>query len=531
MSQAGHDPASARPAHPVTAPGLTPRMVATFAHGLAHSDTVTAVDLTLDEQALAPAAAGHAGLRAARVAGAVYGLTTGVGALRHVAVARDAGVDLPGTPAPMTDDVAPGGIGVRPHGTHTLRLWRSHAAGLGPELDDATARATMLIRLHQLLKGSSGVNPELIRGLGEALAAGAVPSIRPLGAIGTSDLSGLAQLGLTLVGELPWRSVGQGGGVEPVMAGDGDGLPFLSSSAVTTAAGSLAARRLHGLSRTAEVIAALSHLALRGASEAYDARVHAGKDDPTAAAVAGRMRRLLGLDDPAVARPPSRLQDPFSLRALPQVHAPLQDALTTADRALAAEIGAAAENPLLVDVSALHHGQFHTQRLAAALDATRAAAYGVLGLSTARTSALLNPDLTGLRAFLADGPADSSGLMIVEYVAADLLARARGLTLPTSTGHAVVSLGLEEHASFSTQGAMATDDLSRLASDLLGVELLTAVRALRTDRARLADCPARELFELADDLLPDVAGDHVLGPGLRAAAQLVRDHSDVLADT
>ncbi len=73
-------------------------MVATFAHGLAHSDTVTAVDLTLDEQALAPAAAGHAGLRAARVAGAVYGLTTGVGALRHVAVARDAGVDLPGTP-------------------------------------------------------------------------------------------------------------------------------------------------------------------------------------------------------------------------------------------------------------------------------------------------------------------------------------------------------------------------------------------------------------------------------------------------
>ncbi len=160
-----------------------------------------------------------------------------------------------------------------------------------------------------------------------------MPSIRPLGAIGTSDLSGLAQLGLTLVGELPWRSVGQGGGVEPVMAGDGDGLPFLSSSAVTTAAGSLAARRLHGLSRTAEVIAALSHLALRGASEAYDARVHAGKDDPTAAAVAGRMRRLLGLDDPAVARPPSRLQDPFSLRALPQVHAPLQDALTTADRA------------------------------------------------------------------------------------------------------------------------------------------------------------------------------------------------------
>ncbi|WP_299054001.1 aromatic amino acid ammonia-lyase [uncultured Nocardioides sp.] len=512
------------PARPVAVPGLGPHLVAAFAHAGPDDDPV--IDLTLDEAALAPVVRGHGALASARHEGAVYGLTTGVGALRHVAVAEDDSVDLPGTPPPMTDEEAPGGVGVRPHGNHTLRLWRSHAAGLGPELDEPTARAAMLIRLHQLLRGSSGVHPALVEALALALRTRAVPSVRPMGAIGTSDLSGLAQLGLTLVGELPWRS----GGIPAAPAVSGDGLPFLSSSAVTTAVGSLAVRRLVGLSRTAEAVGALSHLALRGAAEAYDARVHAGKDDPEAVRVAARMRHLLGLDDPGVRREHSRLQDPFSLRSLPQVHAPLVEAIAAAERALTAEIGAAAENPILVDVSALHHGQFHTQRLAAALDATRAATYAVLALSTSRTSALLNPDLTGLRAFLAAGPADSSGLMIVEYVAADLLARARGLTLPTSTGHAVVSLGLEEHASFSTQGALATDDLSRLTSDLLGVELLTAVRALRIAPERLADCPARRLYEEAAAVLPAVDEDHVLGPGLRAAAQLVRDHSDQLAD-
>lgn len=444
-------------------------------------------------------AAGSAALRRARDAGAVYGLTTGVGALRTVDVERSGDAGGAGDPA------------------HALRLWRSHAAGLGPELDDAAARATMLIRLSQLANGGSGVDLGLVTGLADALRSGAVPRLHTYGAIGTGDLPMLAELGLTLAGELPWRS----GDAPAVAVSEADALPFISSNAATAAIGSLVHTRSSRLARVAERVAALSHLALRGAGQTYDRRVHAGRNDPAQQAIAARMRGLLGLDQgvPAAAR----LQDPFALRALPQVHGPLVDALDSAESALAAEIDASAENPFAVDGTALHHGQFLSQRIAASFDGVRAAAYPVLSLSAARTSALMNPDLTGLPAFLAAGPAGSSGSMIVEYVAQDVLARARALAAPVTTGGAVVSLGLEEHASFSTQAVWSARALADLAPDLLGCELATAVRALRAAPERLPDCPARDLYESAARVLTDEPADHVLGPELRTASALVAE--------
>ncbi|GAA4707173.1 aromatic amino acid lyase [Nocardioides conyzicola] len=475
----------------IASPGLRPADVAAYA-----ADPGTAgIEVRLEEydgDALAPVRRARAGLDSARAEGAVYGLTTGVGALRHVTIEAE----------PADND------------SHTLRLWRSHAGAFGPELSDEVARGTMLVRLHQLLRGGSGVDPALVQTLAEALAVGAVPRLHTYGGIGTADLTALSELGLTLVGELPWRH----GSAAAAPVADGDALPFASSNALTAAVGSIAVTGLAALARAAEQTAALSHLALRGSLQAYDPRVHAAKDDPYAAEVAARLTSLLT----GPARASARLQDPFGLRAVPQVHGPWEEALGAADRALAAEIGAAAENPLVVDGTTLHHGQFLTQRLAAALDAVRAAAVPALTLSTARLAALLEPDLTGLPSFLADGPAGSSGLMIVEYVAADLLARIRATAAPVTAQRAVLSLGLEEHASHSTQAAWASHDLLGLLPELLACELVAAVRALRLDPGRVVDCPAADLFARADAALPDVRRDHVVGPELEAAVELLR---------
>lgn len=149
----------------------------------------------------------------------------------------------------------------------------------------------------------------------------------------------LAQLGLTLAGELPWQS-GSATVVEPAYT---DGPTFLSSNAATVAVASLAVVRLGDLLRSAEQVAALSHLAPRGSVAAYDARVHAAKDDPFASSVAARMRTLLD----GAERDSARLQDPFGLRALPQVHGAAEVAVATAEQVLVSEIGAAAENPLV----------------------------------------------------------------------------------------------------------------------------------------------------------------------------------------
>lgn len=431
-------------------------------------------------------------LRMAGRSGAVYGLTTGVGALRSVAT------DL--TPS---DGTSP-----------ALRLWRSHATGIGDTHDDATVRAAMAIRLHQITSGSSGVSAGLASALGAAIAAGALPELHRLGSIGTGDLVPLAELGLTLVGELPWRS----GGVPPAAVDDADALPFMSSNALTLATAALAHRRLATLSDAAEKVVALSAAALRASVQAYDPRVHAGRPDASQQRVA---HRLMGLLQPAQ-WVPARLQDPFSLRTVPQVHAPFLDALATTRQAVVVEVDDSTENPLVVgDGTPLHHGGFVTARLSAALDALRQATYPVMALSAARLAALVNPALTGLPAFLASGPAGSSGVMILEYLAQDALARARLFTSPVSTGHASVSLGMEEHASFSTQAAWACAQLVELAPVVLGCELLAGVRALRMDPGRLPDGPLAEVFDRAAAVLGAERADRPLSDDLAAAVRLV----------
>jgi histidine ammonia-lyase len=411
-------------------------------------------------------------LRHAARSGAVYGLTTGVGALRNV-----------------PSDITPG------DGTsHTLRLWRSHATGFGETYDDTTARAAMAIRLHQITSGRSGVSAGLASSLGAAVASGAVPDLHRSGSIGTGDIVPLAELGLTLVGERPWRA-----GSAPVAEVDeGDALPFMSSNALTLATAALVRRRLTSFSIAAERVTALSACALQASLQAYDPRVHAGRPDASQQRVAARLMALLSPADWW----PARLQDPFALRTVPQVHAPFVDALVTTEQAVVVEVDDSSENPLVVpDGTPLHHG----------------------GFVTARLSALVNPSLTGLPAFLASGPADSSGVMILEYVAQDALARARILTSPVSTGHVSISLGLEEHASFSTQAAWGCEQIVELAPVVLGCELLAAVRALRMDPDRVPESgPLREVFDTAAAELGEDRTDRPLTDDLAAAVRLVQ---------
>lgn len=433
-------------------------------------------------------------LRLAARSGAVYGLTTGVGAL--LTVPRDT------TP----------GDGSSP----ALRLWRSHATGFGDTYDDATARAAMAIRLHQIASGRSGVSAGLASSLGAAIDSGAVPDLHRSGSIGTADLVPLAELALTLVGERPWRS-----GSPPVaQVDDGDALPFMSSNALTLATAALGHRRLTLLSTAAEKVVALSAAALQGSVQAYDPRVHVGRPGASQQRVAGRLMALLEPADWA----PARVQDPFGLRAVPQVHAPFVDALVTTEQAVMVEVDDSSENPLVVAGGVpLHHGGFFTARLAATLDALRQAVCPVLALSAERLGALTNPSLTGLPAFLASGPADSSGVMILEYVAQDALARVRILSSPVSTGHATASLGREEHASFSTQAAWACEQLAGAAPVVLGCELVAAVRALRMDPDRLPDGPLRGVFDTAAAVLGEDPSDRPLTDDLTTAVQLVEE--------
>ena len=209
---------------------------------------------------------------------------------------------------------------------------------------------------------------------------------------------------------------------------------------------------------------------------------------------------------------PARLQDPFALRTVPQVHAPFVDALSSLVESVLIEVNDPTENPLVDDDGTpLHHGGYMTARLSATLDALRQASYPVMALSAARLSALVNPALTGLPAFLASGPPDSSGVMVLEYVAQDALARCRLLTSPVSTGTLSISLGLEEHASFSTQAAWACerDGGAGPGGPRVRARRRGACPAHAPSTAS-RDGPLREVFELAGSRLDDDRADRPL---------------------
>ncbi|MFE2848231.1 aromatic amino acid ammonia-lyase [Streptomyces scopuliridis] len=442
--------------------------------------------------------------------GRVYGRSTGVGANRTEAVPTDAAAD------------------------HGLRLLRSHAGAIGDPLPAREVRAMLAVRANQLLAGGAGLRPTVVTALCEALESGAYPVVNEFGSVGTGDIAALAQMGLALAGEHPWQG-GRAPGAQPL--DNNDALALISSNALTLGQSALALDELRRLSAATELVAALSLLAVDGSYEAYAEPVHAARPHPGSYAVAADMRAILGA--PERPGPPlGRIQDPYGFRCVPQIHGPARDAADALENALAVEINAAAENPLIRPgteadpiPAAYHHGGFYLAQIALALDHFRLSLVQTARLSTSRLSALNEPAFTRLRPFLADAEPASSGVMILEYAAGAALGDLRAFSAPASLGHAVLSRGVEEQASFASLAARQTLRLGSAYRLVVGCELVAAVRALRQRGLRPdPGLPVGRAFELAETVLQDEAADRPLTDDVTAAAALLDRFTDLVTD-
>ncbi|KUM83067.1 MULTISPECIES: aromatic amino acid ammonia-lyase [Streptomyces] len=444
--------------------------------------------------------------------GRVYGRSTGVGANRNEDVPTEAAAE------------------------HGLRLLRSHAGAIGEELPARQVRAMLAVRANQLLAGGAGLRPTVVTALCEALESGAYPVVNEFGSVGTGDIAALAQAGLALAGEHPWRgpdgaaAAPSGEAVpEPQPLDNNDALAFISSNALTLGQAALALHELRGLVEATQVVGALSLLAVDGSHEAYAAPVHAARPHRGSAEVARRMRRLIGAEDRPTP-PLGRIQDPYGFRCLPQIHGPAQDAADALEEVIAIEINAAAENPLISpeDMAAYHHGGFYQAQLALALDHFRLALTQVARLSTSRLSTLNEPVFTRLRPFLADQEPASSGVMILEYAAGAALGDLRAFSAPASLGHAVLSRGVEEQASFASLAARQTLRVCGAYRLVVGCELVAAVRALRQRDLRPdPDLPVGRALELAEAVLAQDTADRPLTDDVTAAAALLDRFTDI----
>ncbi len=316
---------------------------------------------------------------------------------------------------------------------------------------------------------------------------------------------------------------------EPQPLDNNDALALISSNALTLGQSALALHELRGLIGATQVVGALSLLAVDGSHEPYAAPVHAARPHRGSTEVARRMRELIGAADRPTP-PLGRIQDPYGFRCLPQIHGPAHDAADALEEVLAIEINAAAENPFISaeDMTAYHHGGFYQAQLVLALDHFRLALTQVARLSTSRLSSLNEPAFTRLKPFLADNEAASSGVMILEYAAAAALGDLRAFSAPASLGHAVLSRGVEEQASFASLAARQTLRACRAYRLVVGCELVAAVRALRQRGLRPdPELPVGRALELAESVLDDETADRPLTDDVTAAAGLLDRFTEI----
>ncbi|HLB43846.1 MAG TPA: histidine ammonia-lyase, partial [Candidatus Limnocylindrales bacterium] len=334
----------------------------------------------------------------------------------------------------------------------------SHAAGVGPTHDRATVRAMLLLRANTLARGQSGCRPEIVERLLDFLRLGIHPQVPEQGSVGASgDLAPLAHLCLPLIGRgraevdgevLDSAEALRRRGLEPIRLLAKEGLALLNGTQQMTAIGVLALLEAESLLATATVAAAMSTEALLGTDVAFSAAYQECRPHPGQAGVAAQLRELLR--DSALIRShhgqPHKVQDPYSIRCVPQVHGAVADALAYVRRVLEIEVNSATDNPLVfpggadVDPQAaatgggrvISGGNFHGQPIALVMDLLAIAVAELGSISERRIAQLVDGRSSGLPPFLVEDAGLNSGLMLFQYTAAALVSENKVLAHPAS---------------------------------------------------------------------------------------------------
>ena len=378
----------------------------------------------------------------------------------------------------------------------SLNLIRSHAAGVGPILPVPETRAMMLLRANALAKGVSGCRPVLVETLIAMLNRGVTPMVPTQGSCGSSgDLAPLAHLGLVLADGDHGRVRYQGREMDAAegMAAAGiprltleakDGLAITNGAQLTTSIGTLALHDAVSLVEAAELAAAMSIEALRGASRAFRAKVHALRPYPGAIATATNLRRLLEGSD-LIDSMPEKLQDAYSLRCTPQVLGACRDAIRYAQEQVSIELNAATDNPLIIldeegNNKAFSAGMFHGEPVGIPMDVLKIAVSELANLSERRLYRLTTGSLSQrLPPALASKDRPELGMMVPQTTAAALVSENKALGWPASMDSIPTCEDQEDHVAMSTTAARRAATVIKNARRVVAIEILGAVRALQ----------------------------------------------------
>ena len=446
----------------------------------------------------------------------VYGVSTGFGALANTIIPDERSAEL------------------------QVALVRSHAAGMGPEVEREVVRAMMFLRARSLAMGFSGARVEVAEAILALLNSGITPVVHEHGSLGASgDLAPLASAALVLIGEgearrpdgsrLGGAAAMRAAGVAPVALRAKEGLALINGTDGMLGLLVLALADLDRLMAAADLAGAMSTEALLGTDRAFAEDLVAMRPQVGQAVSAANLRRLLAGSAVVASHRvgDDRVQDAYSLRCTPQVHGAARDTIEHARTIAERELRSFIDNPVVLPDGRVEScGNFHGAPVAAVADFLAIAVADVGALSERRTDRLLDPKRSqGLPPFLAPDAGVNSGLMIGQYTQAAMVAENRRLAVPASTDTLPTSAMQEDHVSLGWSAArklrLAVANLARI----LAVELVAGTWGLALRRPL---APAAGTGAAAAAIMAAIGGpgpDEWLAPRLAAVERLVLDGS------
>jgi histidine ammonia-lyase len=446
--------------------------------------------------------------------GAVYGVTTGVGASVGNAILPEHQAEMP------------------------YHLMRFHGCGTGPILSETEAAAVVAIRLACLAKGRSGVRLELLEALCNLLNHRILPRIPERGSVGASgDLTPLSYLTAALVGErevtwrgriLPAAEALRQAGLAPVALAPKESLALMNGTSVMSALACLAVERAERLARLAASLTAVASAVVHGNPGHFDARIFEWKPHPGPKRVAAWIRSDLERA-PGAAPEPARLQDRYSIRCAPHVIGVLVEAAETARRTLEIEVNGVDDNPL-VDAErgdVLHGGNFYGGHVGFAMDGLKNAVASVADLLDRQLCLLCMPETSGgLPANLVAGAGAETlvhhGFKAMQIATSALTAEALKLTVPATAFSRSTESHNQDKVSMGTIAARDARQVLDLTETVAVIQLLAVCQAVDLRGPETAGARARALHEVLRKSVPAVTEDRRQDVDIEEALALYR---------
>jgi len=423
-----------------------------------------------------------------------------------------------------------------------VNLIRSHAAGTGTPLSVEQTRGLLALRINVLAKGFSGISSATLEKLVAAFNASCLSLVPERGTVGASgDLAPLSHLALGLMGEgemwdaveQKWASsseVLQKNNLSPLVLEPKEGLALINGTQFITSLTTEALARAINVAKCADGIAALSLEALRGTPVAFREEIHLARGHKGQIQVAQNLRNLLlpisGIGESH--RNCGQVQDPYSLRCVPQVHGVVHDTISFVRGILETEMNSATDNPMILAEQGhvVSGGNFHGEYPAKMADFLAIAVHELASISERRIDRLINPALSNqLPAFLVREGGLNSGFMIAHCTAAALVSENKGLCHPASVDTIPTSAGKEDHVSM---GGWAARKLLRVVENVetvLAIELITACQAIDFLRPLHSTEPLEKIYSLVRTVVAPYDKDRYMKPDIDAALRLVQSGS------